>query len=425
MKRLGSILAVLWLFAAGCAPVPTPINDGMPAATVTPTATKPPAPRITPTPDRQLTLKVWLPPQFAPAEGSAAGDLLQARLDDFAAEQADVSIQIRVKPGDGPGGLLDSLSTASAAAPLALPDLVALPRPVMETAALKGFLHPLDDLVDGLDDPDWYDYANQLARLQDSRFGQPFAGDALILVYRGENIPEPLSMLTSTLQSQGPLIFPAADPQALYTLALYQAAGGPTLDDEGRPFLDEEPLLRVLSFFHAATQSEFTPFWLTQFQSDDQAWDAFQKGQGDMVVTWASRYMRNKLEGSQAAPIPTLDGEDFTLATGWVWAVASPLPSRQRMAAQLALYLSESEFLAQWTEATGYLPPRPSAISHWNDAEWRAIVEDVSMSARLHPSADVLPSLAAPLSEATILMLKQQGDPASAAEEAVNRLLGP
>ena len=196
-----------------------------------------------------------MPPQFAPVSGSVAGDLLQARLDEFAAEQADVSIQTRVKPLDGPGGLLDSLTTASAAAPLALPDLVALPRPVLETAALKGFLHPFDDLINDLEDPDWYDYARQLARLQDSQFGQPFAGDALILVYRQEIVPEPPSTLTSDLQSEGPLVFPAADPQALFTLALYQAAGGSILDDEGRPFLDEEPLLRVLSFIYQAAQN--------------------------------------------------------------------------------------------------------------------------------------------------------------------------
>ncbi len=425
MVKRSLILVLLWLFVAGCTATPTPVITGVPTVTATPTATQPPAPRITPTPDRQLTLEVWLPPQFDTVTGTVAGDLLQARLDQFATEQADVIVQMRIKPLDGPGGLLDSLTTASAAAPLALPDLVALPRPMLETAALKGLLRPFDDLVNNLEDTDWYDYALQLSQLQDSHFGQPFAGDALVLVYRKEIVPEPPSTLTYTLHSEGPLIFPAGDPQALYTLALYQAAGGSILDDEGRPFLEEEPLLEVLSYYHEAALNEFTPFWLTQFQSDDQAWDAFQTGQANMVVTWASRYLKNKSEDIQVVPIPTLDGKNFTLATGWVWALASPFPERQRMAAELAIFLSDSEFLAQWTEATGYLPPRPSALSDWNTAGLRAIVEDVSSSAYLYPSADVLPGLAAPLSEATILMLKQQRDPASAAQEAVNRLLGP
>ena len=81
---------------------------------------------------------------------------------------------MRIKAPDGPGGLLDSLTTASAAAPLALPDLVALPRPIMETAALKGLVHPYQNLTSPIDEPDWYPYARQLARLQDSIFGIAF-----------------------------------------------------------------------------------------------------------------------------------------------------------------------------------------------------------------------------------------------------------
>jgi hypothetical protein len=91
----------------------------------------------------------------------------------------------------------------------------------------------------------------------------------------------------------------------------------------------------------------------------------------------------------------------------------------------LAEFLSESDFLVHWTRATGYLPPRPSALEGWGDARLRLLVGDVSKSSHLYPSADVLPSLAQPLSEATIAMLKQQGDPTTAAEKAVGSLLSP
>ena len=423
MPRL--IQAFLLLTLAGCAGLPAPVGLPTPTKTATPTTTPPPTPRVTLTPAGPLTMQVWLPPQFAPIAGSTAGNLLQARLDDFVAQQKNLRIQVRVKPLDGPGGLLDSLTTASAAAPLALPDLIALPRPMLEAAALKGLLHPYDNLIEAADDPDWYNYAQQLARLQDSLFGAPFAGDALILVYHSQAVPQPPQALESTLQIEGPLAFPAADPQALYTLALYQAAGGAILDKEGRPLLEKDPLTRVLTFYNEAAKSELTPFWLTQFQSDDQSWDAFQKGQADMVITWASRFLKDRPEGAAAAPIPTLNGDRFTLATGWMWALASPVPEHQKLAAQLAQFLSEGSFLAQWTQTIGYLPPRPSALEGWKDAGLRVFVGNVSTSAHLYPSADVLPSLAAPLSEVTIEMLKQQGDPATAAEEAVNSLLSP
>ena len=419
------VLASALLFLAACSALPTPAGTVTPPASPTPNATLPSTPGVTPTTAGPPTLEIWLPPQFAPIPGSAAGDILQARLDEFSAQGQGVRVQVRVKPADGPGGLLDMLTTASAAAPLALPDLVALPRPMLEAAALKGLLHPYTDLLTNPDDPDWYDYAGQLARLQDSQFGLPFAGDALILVYRQETVPEPPTALSPLPQIQGALAFPAADPQALYTLALYQAAGGAILDSEGRPFLDKVTLTRVLAFYHEAALSELTPFWLTQFQSDDQSWDALKKGQSEMVITWASRFLQEQPAGYAAAALPTLDGSGFTLATGWVWAIASPLPERQKLAAHLADFLSESHFLASWTHAAGYMPPRPSALETWGQASLRLFVGDVSESAHLYPSADVLPSLALPLTEATIEMLKQQDDPATAAEKAVNSLLNP
>jgi ABC-type glycerol-3-phosphate transport system substrate-binding protein len=144
-----------------------------------------------------------------------------------------------------------------------------------------------------------------------------------------------------------------------------------------------------------------------------------------MVITWASRYLQGQPGDSAVAPLPTPDEKDFTLATGWVWALASPHLEDQKLAAELAAYLSESAFLGDWTEATGYLPPRPSALEGWRDAGLRSFARQVSTSASLVPSADVLPGLATPLVAAVAEMLKLQSDPASSAQEAVNSFLNP
>ena len=419
------ILALLLLLPAGCSGIFNPAGTLEAPKTPAPTATLVPTPEDTPTSPGVVTLEIWLPPQFAPVDGSPSGELLKKRLNDFTARRGDLRLQVRIKALDGPGGLLDSLTTASAAAPLSLPDLIALPRPMLETAALKGLLHPFDDLIDNPEDPDWYDYAQRLARLQDSLFGLPFAGDALVLIYRRTAVPQPPATLADVVQTKYLLAFPAADPQALFTLALYQAAGGKILDAEGRPILEKDPLTRVLAFYDQAAQAELAPFLLTQFQSDDQSWDAFQKGQADMVVTWASRYLHGQPEDSAVAPIPTPDGKYFTLATGWVWALASPHLEDQKLTAELAIYLSESAFVGDWTEAIGYLPPRPSALEGWRDASLRSFARQISQSASLVPSADVLPSLATPLVGAVAEMLKLQSDPDTAAQEAVNSLLSP
>jgi ABC-type glycerol-3-phosphate transport system substrate-binding protein len=108
-----------------------------------------------------------------------------------------------------------------------------------------------------------------------------------------------------------------------------------------------------------------------------------------------------------------------------MWALAGPSPESQEAAAQLAEFLSESDFLGEWTETTGYLPPRPSALSDWQDSQLRTFIRQASLSAHLVPSADVLPGLAAPLVEATAEMLKLENDPATAAREAVESLQAP
>ena len=91
----------------------------------------------------------------------------------------------------GQGGLLDALTATNAAAPGALPSLILLNRQDMETAALKGLILPLDDMTAVMGSTDWYPYAQDLARLQGSIFGLPFAGDALALVYRPVRFPSP------------------------------------------------------------------------------------------------------------------------------------------------------------------------------------------------------------------------------------------
>jgi len=351
--------------------------------------------------------------------------VLQEQLDEFMARRPDVRIEVRIKAMDGPGGLLDSLTTANTAAPLALPDLIALPRPQLKAAALKSLLHPYNDLIPSSDDSDWFNYARQLARLQDAIFGLPFAGDTLVLVYRSDPVNRPPVELSTSLSMGQVLAFPAADPQALYTLALYQADGGAILDEQGRPYLDEGVLSNVLSFYQQAAQSQLTPFWLTQFQTDAQAWEAFEEQRANMVVTWISRFLTQPISGTAAAPLPTLDGTRFTLATGWVWALATPNPEIQKLSAELALYLTESGFLAEWCAKNGYLPPRASALEAWEDPQIQTLARSAILSAVLLPSTDVITSLALPLERATVQVLKQESDPVTAAQQAVGSLAGP
>lgn len=436
MRSRALALLLVLLTLTGCSAFPlgngTPLPSALPEWTEVPVSTRTPTlaegglltSTVTAPPPEALRL--WVPPQFSPYSGSAAADLLYARLDEFVSQHPGLTLEVRVKAAEGPGGLLDSLSTASSAAPRALPDLIALPRPALETAALKGLLHPYDGLSDALAAPDWYDYARQLARLQTTTYGLPFAGDALLLAYypgmAGDTPPRDWKM---TLEGGAALVFPAAEAQSLFTLAQYQALGGPVQDEQGRPMLDALTLTEVFTFYHTAALSGILPSSLALYANDDQSWSTFTQQQAAMAITWASHALDELPEGASLAPLVTPRGTPFTLATGWAWGLAAGQPERQQLAAELAEFLVESDFLARWTRAVGYLPPRSAALQGWHDSQLQALIGSVSSSARLCPSMDVLSSLGPVLGRVTVQVIKLEADPFTAAQAASGALHTP
>lgn len=418
------LFPLLLFILTGCAETPSPGATPTLEPSLTPTVTLVSTEKTVQIPDVPATLLIWLPPIFDPSSSNPAGNLLQARLDEFT-KRRGVQIEVRIKAVYGPGGLLDSLSTANAAAPLALPDLILLPHDLLETAALKGLLFPIDNLTAPLDESDWYDYAQQLAYLQNSTFGLPFAGDALVMVYRPIVINEPPLDWDSALTISNPMVFPSADEKALFTLAQYLAGGGKIQDEEGRPILDVNTLTEVLTFYQEAASTGLMPFWITQYTTDEQAWQAYIENNTDMVVTWTSRYLGELPVDTTAAPILTPDGSPFTLAYGWVWALSNPHVERHAIGVELAEFLTNGTFLSDWTSTAGYLPPRSSALVGWSNAMIRSLVGQVVRSAQAITPTDVLTIVSPALQQATVDVLKAQTDPTTAAQAAAESVTAP
>jgi multiple sugar transport system substrate-binding protein len=380
-----------------------------------------------PTASGPQPLVVWLPPQFDPSASSPAAVMLRARLDAFQAANPGVKLEIRVKAVSGPGGLINSLSTTSAAAPANLPGLVALSRPDLESAALKGLVFPLDDLSKLVDVPDWYTYAHQLAYIQGSPYGLPFAGDAQLLMFRAAQVPTPPADWPSLFKYNLPLAFAAADPQATLTLLLYLSAGGTVKDSQGRPALQADILARVLKLYSDGNKLGTFPSGLTQYQTDGQAAQAYhdQPPRAQWLVSWASRFLSELPADTSAMALPSLGNQPFTLATGWVWALSEPELQRRSVAVKLAEFLVDSDFLSQWTSAAGYLPTRPSALVGWSNQSLKTILSPVLLAAQVRPPNDLQFSLGPVLQDATLQIFNQQADPALVAQAAAERLAVP
>ncbi|MFZ5909914.1 MAG: extracellular solute-binding protein [Chloroflexota bacterium] len=417
--RLTYVFTLL-AFLAGCAGLPPLLSTPEPASVSTATSTSQAAatnlPTTQPTPGGARILRLWVPPQFDPAAETPAAALLQARLDEFAARRPGLQVEVRVKAASGTNGLLESLAATDAAAPVIMPDLALLSRADLEAAALRGLLHPLDGLTTVLDDPDWYPYAHQLARIQNTSFGLPVAGDALVLAGYADPLPADWEALEDKT-----FLFPAADPQAFFSLALYLSAGASLVDAQGQPRLDESAMAEVLSLYARSVAAENLSSTVLSYQDDAAAWDALKQQRANLGMVWTSSYLVERPASVSLAVLPGLEGDAITLARGYVWALAGSEPEKQALAVELAEFLSASEFLAEWSEAAGVLPTRPTALSSWEDAALRVVLGEVSESAQLLPGSDLLALVGPSFQQAVEAVLSGEALPTEAAHAAAEQ----
>ena len=421
MRRILTFVIFLGLLT-GCANIssllPMPETATAPPNTPTAVTSTPAFNTPTNTPSGPRILHIWVPPQFDPSSETAASALLQARLDEFAARRPDLNLDVRVKADDGTSNMLNALSTARSAAPSAMPDLVALSRADLESATAKGLLHPFDGLSTLPEESDWFPYAREMAHIQNSTFGLPFAGDALALVGFRYPLPDDWSeMPDGTI-----FIFPADDPRALFTLSLYLSAGGTLEDSQGRLALNEAILAEVLSFYSPDPASDFISPQVVNYENADQAWNAFLEQRANLVVSWTSRFLNEDALPLALAPLPGLGSGFYTLATGWSWALAGSNPDNQVLAVELAEFLSDSEFLAEWTQIAGYLPTRPTALSSWEDARMQLILTQSAESASLIPGEDLLVTIGPLFAEAALSVLTNEQLPEEAARSVIEQL---
>ncbi|MEN8241692.1 MAG: extracellular solute-binding protein [Chloroflexota bacterium] len=423
--KIKQILPLILLLAgmfllSGCAAVTEFLTTATPPAFVPTPTLEPTATPGTLGVDAPITLQIWLPPEFDPNADSAAAEILQARLDEYSQLHPGVRVETRVKASSGPAGLIESLSGADTAAPLALPDLVLLSSRNAEVAADRGLIYPLQMELDFSPENDWYEFAEELAG-GETTWGIPFAADGLVMVFRPSQTENPPANWNDFFESGQRLMFPAAEPQALLTTLLYlsEQEAASSLAELN---LEAASLEGVLQFYQQSQASNLMPYWLTQLDSDQSVWDAYLENQTELAVTWMSRYLQQAPEHLSAAMIPTSSGVPFTLATGWIWSVTSPGTDRQAAAEDLALFLSEAGFSGSWTQAAGYLPAHPSGLTSWEAGPNQSLASIILPAAFPAPNYSTQMTLGAAFQPAVAAILKQELDAAQAAEAIIAQL---
>jgi multiple sugar transport system substrate-binding protein len=339
-----------------------------------PTATTVPgevAPAVSPTPSpppalsSAITLTLWTTEAFFPTEDEGSGQVLAQQWQAFEAAHANVNIEYILKKPYGKGGILDFLSTARAAAPTVLPDLVILDTLELDQAAQAGLIQPLDDLISDEVQQDLFAFARH--RDDGQLMGVQFEADIEHLVYNTNKVGSPPPTWSEILSDTVTYIFPAGGEGSLVNdafLIQYLATGGGLLDESGNPVLDNVALVEVLQFYADGLEVGVIPLSVLEFTDLDDCWVVYVSAQAALSNVNSDRYLadRGLLKNTAFAPIPTRDGNVATLSKGWAMAIVTEDPGRQAAAAQLIEWLLEPENSANWNLAAGHLPTRQAAF---------------------------------------------------------------
>lgn len=417
LRRLPIILLLLQVTLSGCSTLAGGSSDA------TPTLTEPPDPDQTPAvADIPRTLTIWVAPQFDPASGTAAGDLFLERLEAFQAARPGLAVLVRKKAVSGPGGLLHSLSSASLAAPELVPDLISLDDHQLNTAALKGHLAALDGQSALQSPPEWIPPLTRDGSGDQNLFGYPFAGDALVLAYDPNRYDEPPFSWSALLQSRSDFLFPAGDPNGSFTLALYLAQGGDLYDETGRPRIETEILVEVLSFYADMQAEGLLPPVVRQYQTAAQSWEAYQASRAGSTVASFHDTALAQPAGPNALPLPTRSGQGVTTFTTWSWAITTEDRGQQALALQLVTWLTEPDFLGAWTEELALIPPSLPALDTWSDGPRSTLASLLFPIGLPRPSEETLATFGPPFHTAVTAVLTGTLEPAQAASQAARAI---
>jgi ABC-type glycerol-3-phosphate transport system substrate-binding protein len=253
--------------------------------------------------------------------------------------------------------------------------------------------------------------------VEDQAYGLPFAADAIVVAYRPTAVSDVPANWSALLESRRLLGLAVADPWAQFTLAelsaLQQSADRPEFS------FSQDELIEVFEFYASAQERGIFPFWLTQYQTYEQSWQAFTEGRVPMVVAWTSKLFDNRNVDVSGAPLPTKNGDSITLVKGWVWAISTPYADRAELVAELMEFLTTPEFIAQWSAAAGMLPPRASSLAAWSPDAEQALTSQIIAEAIALPPQEKLQLWGQPLADAMVAILKQEQTPQEAMQAVI------
>jgi ABC-type glycerol-3-phosphate transport system substrate-binding protein len=375
------------------------------------------------TPDAAApTLRLWLPPQFAPSPDTPGGKVLAAQLAAFE-EAKGWHVEVRIKKAAGQGGLIDFLHTSLQAAPTVSPDVIALDTSMLTFAA--DAIQPLTSFTEG-DVIDFYSFALQAVRSNNTFVALPFAADTLGFAYSTTAYALPPRTWSDLKPEAGVAALPLNDPTALVTLQQYVALGGALTDEAGQPTLEAAVLAQVLRDYQQMQVAGMWPVESASMSNVDESWIIYRESRASGAAAFFGAYLadRRRVAATAFAPLPTHTGARAAFSRQWNYALLTSDPARQAIALELMLWLTAPENLGEWSLAASVLPARSQALSEWSDFSLASAAEQLLTVAQPEPSQTVLVVVGPPVTAAVQSVLNGQASPEMAALAAATTVAG-
>ncbi len=398
---------VLWLgwMLLGLATACRPTVPAQPTSTVltpdnlpTPVATLTPDPALTlesPFGNPPLHLAVWVPPEWVFEPTHPGAQALAAQLAAFNDLHADLQVTFVTKSLTGQGGALNYLLYGRPVAPSILPDVLMLTRDTLPAAVASEVIFPLDGLsiIDEVET--LYPAAQNMAVVDGLTYGIPFALLGIThLAYDPALLSEPWprrwdDMVTSTTTRLG---FPVSSlAMGQLALQLYWSSGVEWVDEAGRLQLVEGPLTKALTRVAVARSNGLIPVNTIGFNSLDEVWDAYAVGEVNTALVTSERFLAQRAAGRQDGfvAVPGAEAPIPPLVEGWIWAISTPDPARQQVAAELINWLVAPQNLGEWSLAALTPPANRAALALWPEDDYIHFLDQQLMQAQaLPPTVD-------------------------------------
>ncbi|NDJ61917.1 MAG: extracellular solute-binding protein [Chloroflexi bacterium] len=335
------------------------------------------------TPDSPPHLRIWWPERLAPLDNLSANELLSAYIAAFQIDNRTVDVDFRFKTADDVGGILETLHTASAVAPGALPDLTLIRRADLLVAYEAGLIEPLETRALAAIFDDLPPTVAALGAVDDVLYGLPYTIDVLHMVYNADALTVDSWRFEDVLANAVPFAFPLGRPNNLSEVFLtqYRAA----LGTSGEIVIDADVLEALFSFYEQAIAAGSITTDVLEYTVAEAYRVPLASGALDAAAVTSTLYLELAAAGVDlaVAPLPTLNGDHATLVDGWLWVVTTPEAEQQALALGFLNWMLDIDRQGDYSAAIAMLPAQRTALRQWDDAEYAEFIEGLLARATL------------------------------------------